>query len=71
MLAAVDAFRAEHSTELVAVHGIGLSGQMHGAIVMDEAGDGAPAPRVGQHRRPCRLLLGRCNTKSRPGRNRT
>ena len=37
-LAAVDALRAERPRELAAVRGIGLSGQMHGAVLLDAAG---------------------------------
>ncbi len=35
---AVDALRAERPRELAAVRGIGLSGQMHGAVLLDAAG---------------------------------
>ncbi len=38
MLAAVDRLRVEHPAALGAVEGIGLSGQMHGAVLLDEAG---------------------------------
>jgi xylulokinase len=34
---AIDALRAEHAAELAAVRGIGLSGQMHGATLLDAA----------------------------------
>lgn len=43
---ALDALKASHGRELAAVRGIGLSGQMHGATLLD--GDGAPL-------RPCIL----------------
>ena len=35
--AALDALRATHGTELAAVTGVGLSGQMHGATLLDAA----------------------------------
>jgi xylulokinase len=35
---ALDALSARHGPELAAVRGIGLSGQMHGATLLDEAG---------------------------------
>ena len=38
MLAAVDALRAARPRELAAVRGIGLSGQMHGAVLLDRSG---------------------------------
>ena len=38
ILAAVDALAAAHPAALSAVQGIGLSGQMHGAVLMDAAG---------------------------------
>ena len=38
MLAAVDALQARHRGGLAAVRGIGLSGQMHGAVLLDAAG---------------------------------
>ena len=38
MLTALDALRAGHSAELAAVRAIGLSGQMHGAVLLDAAG---------------------------------
>ncbi len=38
MLAAVDRLRAERPAAIGAVEGIGLSGQMHGAVLLDEAG---------------------------------
>ncbi len=38
MLDAVDALGREHSAALAAVQGIGLSGQMHGAVLLDGAG---------------------------------
>lgn len=38
MLLAVDAIKASHPAELAAVQGIGLSGQMHGAVLLDDAG---------------------------------
>ncbi|HWK43801.1 MAG TPA: xylulokinase [Stellaceae bacterium] len=38
MLDAVDALKAAHPRELAAVRGIGLSGQMHGAVLLDSAG---------------------------------
>ena len=39
MLAAVDALGRDHSNALSAVEGIGLSGQMHGAVLINQAGD--------------------------------
>jgi len=38
MLDAVDALRRDHPAALSAVQGIGLSGQMHGAVLLDAAG---------------------------------
>ncbi len=38
-LAAVDALKAEQPAALAAVRGIGLSGQMHGAVLLDAAGE--------------------------------
>jgi xylulokinase len=38
MLDAVDALGRDHEAALAAVEGIGLSGQMHGAVLLDEAG---------------------------------
>ncbi|HEX2941204.1 MAG TPA: xylulokinase, partial [Rhodopila sp.] len=38
MLDAVDALRRDHPQALSAVQGIGLSGQMHGAVLLDQAG---------------------------------
>ncbi|GAA0569467.1 xylulokinase [Craurococcus roseus] len=38
MLAAVDALKAARPRELAAVRGIGLSGQMHGAVLLDRSG---------------------------------
>jgi xylulokinase len=38
LLAAVDALRQERPRELAALRGIGLSGQMHGAVLLDRAG---------------------------------
>jgi xylulokinase len=38
MLDAVDALGREHAEALSAVQGIGLSGQMHGAVLLDKAG---------------------------------
>jgi xylulokinase len=38
MLDAVDALGRHHSGALSAVEGIGLSGQMHGAVLLDAAG---------------------------------
>jgi len=38
MLDAVDALGRDHPAALSAVEGIGLSGQMHGAVLLDEAG---------------------------------
>ena len=38
LLAAVDALREERPREIAAVRGIGLSGQMHGAVLLDRAG---------------------------------
>ncbi|CAA9282546.1 MAG: Xylulose kinase [uncultured Acetobacteraceae bacterium] len=38
MLAAVDALRAARPRELAEVRGIGLSGQMHGAVLVDRSG---------------------------------
>ncbi|MBV8577643.1 MAG: xylulokinase [Acetobacteraceae bacterium] len=46
MLDAVDALRAERQAEVAAVQAIGLSGQMHGAVLLD---------RMGQVLRPCIL----------------
>ena len=37
-LEAIDALHREHPKALSAVQGIGLSGQMHGAVLLDEAG---------------------------------
>jgi xylulokinase len=39
MLSAVDALHRDHPAALAAVQGIGLSGQMHGAVLLDAAGD--------------------------------
>ncbi len=39
MLDAVDLLRRDHAAALAAVRGIGLSGQMHGAVLLDAAGD--------------------------------
>jgi xylulokinase len=39
MLLAVDELQAAHPKALAAVQGIGLSGQMHGAVLLDRAGD--------------------------------
>ncbi|MFC0407667.1 xylulokinase [Roseomonas elaeocarpi] len=39
MLDAVDAIRAEQPAALAALRGIGLSGQMHGAVLLDAAGE--------------------------------
>lgn len=36
-LDAIDALRAQHPAQLAAVQGIGLSGQMHGAVLLDRA----------------------------------
>jgi xylulokinase len=38
VLAAVDSLRAARPRELTAVRGIGLSGQMHGAVLLDRSG---------------------------------
>ncbi|MFL5281570.1 MAG: xylulokinase [Rhodopila sp.] len=38
MLDAVDALGCDHPAALAAVEGIGLSGQMHGAVLLDKAG---------------------------------
>jgi len=38
MLAAMDQLRAQHAAALGAVEGIGLSGQMHGAVLLDDTG---------------------------------
>jgi xylulokinase len=38
MLDAVDALARDHPAELSAVQGIGLSGQMHGAVLLDQEG---------------------------------
>jgi xylulokinase len=38
LLAAIDALKAEYPAALAAVQGIGLSGQMHGAVLLDSAG---------------------------------
>jgi xylulokinase len=38
LLAVVDALRRERPREVVALRGIGLSGQMHGAVLLDRAG---------------------------------
>ena len=43
---ALDALKADHGQALAAVRGIGLSGQMHGATLLDE---------VGEPLRPCTL----------------
>jgi xylulokinase len=37
-LRAIDALRQSHGAALAAVRGIGLSGQMHGAVLLDKAG---------------------------------
>ena len=37
-LRALDVMAASHSAGMAAVRGIGLSGQMHGAVLLDEAG---------------------------------
>ncbi|QIB32843.1 xylulokinase [Ancylobacter pratisalsi] len=37
-LASIDALKAQNPTALAAVRGIGLSGQMHGAVLLDAAG---------------------------------
>lgn len=42
---ALDALQAEHGQALAAVHGIGLSGQMHGAVMLD-AEDRPVAPCI-------------------------
>ena len=48
MLDAVDALGREHKAALAAVQGIGLSGQMHGAVLLDAGGAGAtPGDPVG------------------------
>ena len=39
MLDAVDALARDHAAPLSAVQGIGLSGQMHGAVLLDATGD--------------------------------
>ena len=39
MLDAVSALQRDHAAALSAVQGIGLSGQMHGAVLLDAAGD--------------------------------
>ncbi len=39
LLAAMDALRAERPREVAALRGIGLSGQMHGAVLLDRAGE--------------------------------
>ncbi len=39
MLDAVDALRQRHGSALAAVKGIGLSGQQHGAVLLDAAGE--------------------------------
>ncbi len=39
MLSAVDTLHRDHPAELAVVQGIGLSGQMHGAVLLDAAGD--------------------------------
>jgi xylulokinase len=39
MLAALDALRAKRPSELAATRAIGLSGQMHGAVLLDTAGN--------------------------------
>jgi xylulokinase len=39
LLGAVDALRAERPREVAALRGIGLSGQMHGAVLLDRAGE--------------------------------
>lgn len=38
-LDAVDALRRDHAAALAEVRGIGLSGQMHGAVLLDESGE--------------------------------
>ena len=38
-LRALDSIAASHPSEMAAVRGIGLSGQMHGAVLLDEAGE--------------------------------
>lgn len=39
LLHAMDALKAERPTEIAAVQSIGLSGQMHGAVLLDRAGE--------------------------------
>src|SRR5271157_500884 len=39
MLDAIDALGRDHAAALAAVEGIGLSGQMHGAVLLDHAGN--------------------------------
>ena len=38
MLDAVDALQRDHASALAGVRGIGLSGQMHGAVLLDQTG---------------------------------
>ena len=38
--AVLDGLASDHRAEMTAVKGIGLSGQMHGATLLDEAGSG-------------------------------
>src|SRR5690606_25169865 len=42
---ALDALKLSHPAELAAVRGIGLSGQMHGATLLDAAGE-VPRPCI-------------------------
>jgi xylulokinase len=62
-LSAVDELKRDHPAELAAVHGIGLSGQMHGAVLLDAA-DAPLRPAIlwndGRAEEECRLLLERC-----------
>ena len=49
---AVDALRAVHGGALAAVRGVGLSGQMHGATLLDEHdATAAPLPALERHAR--------------------
>ena len=38
MLDVIDALSRDHAAALSAVEGIGLSGQMHGAVLLDDTG---------------------------------
>ena len=45
MLDVIDALRRDHAAALSAVQGIGLSGQMHGAVLLDDTG-AVPRPAI-------------------------